>query len=44
MQFWPPQFKKNVNVFECVQSRATKLVNGLEVMMPCEEWLRTLLV
>ena len=35
VQFWAPQFKKDVKVFECA------LVKGLEGM-PYEEWLRTL--
>ena len=41
MQFWAAQFKKDVEVLECIQRKATKLVKGLEGMS-YEEPLRTL--
>ena len=30
IQMWSPQYRKDTDLFECIQSRATKMIPGME--------------
>jgi len=41
VQLWSPQHRKDMDVLEWVQRRATKIIRGLEYLSS-EDWLREL--
>ncbi|GAB0200485.1 mitochondrial enolase superfamily member 1 [Grus japonensis] len=41
LQLWGPQYRRDIELLEQVQRRATKLIRGLE-HLSCEDWLREL--
>ena len=40
MQMWSPQYRRDTDLLECVQSRATKMIQGMEHLSH-EDRLRT---
>ena len=41
VQMGSPQYRRDVDLLECVQRRATKMIQGME-HLPCEDRLREL--
>ena len=41
MQFWAPQYKKDIKLLECAQRKTTKMVKGLKGNI-YRGWLRSL--
>ena len=41
IQMWSPQCRRDMDLLECIQRRATKMVQGME-HRPCEDRLREL--
>ncbi|KAK4808964.1 hypothetical protein QYF61_015198 [Mycteria americana] len=41
VQCWAPQYRRDMDILERVQQRATQMIKGLEYLS-CEEWLRQL--
>ena len=38
---WSPQYRRDTDLLECPQNRATKMIQGME-HLPCEDRLREL--
>ena len=41
IQVWSPQYRRDIDLLECVQRRATKMIQGIE-HLPFEDRLREL--
>jgi len=41
LQMWSPQYRRNMNLLECIQRRATKIIQGIEYLS-YEDMLREL--
>ena len=41
VQIWSPQYRRDIELFECIQRRATKMVQWME-HLSCEDSLREL--